>query len=76
MAIYLYIVLKLTNQVASSVLTHSRVIKLRSGGREQDVGDVSWLVPDGVDVTDDMSVGDCKKPLKAFYECTEADSDN
>ena len=39
------------------MLTLSRVIKLNSGGIEQDVSGVKWIVPAGVDVNQDITQG-------------------
>lgn len=48
----------LQDQVASSVLTHSRIIRLKSAGRQEKLdGAVSWFVPNGVNVKQDVGSG-------------------
>lgn len=42
--------------MASSVLTHTRLIALKDGGEKQELGDISWLVPPGVSVNQDVDL--------------------
>lgn len=44
-------------QVGGAVLRLSRLIKLEEGGEKRQYGDVSWTVPKGVGVNQDLKGG-------------------